>query len=118
MLLTTLLHFLLLHVSSVILGAGPDLKHLSEIWGPSHPTTRCGLSLGLHLAPFTTPWAINWGNTGASWRWPGVSTRVISLPPPSARRCTLVLQPPWLRPKASPSGFSPWLPPRADGPEL
>jgi hypothetical protein len=34
-LLTTLLHFLLLHVSSVILGAGPDLKHLSEIWGPS-----------------------------------------------------------------------------------
>ena len=35
MLLTTLLHFLLLHVSSVILGAGPDLKYLSEIWGPS-----------------------------------------------------------------------------------
>src|SRR5918992_5075134 len=37
-LLTTLLHLLLLHVSSVILGAGPDLKHLSEIWGPSHLT--------------------------------------------------------------------------------
>src|ERR687896_2173567 len=35
-LLTTLLHLLLLHVSSVILGAGPDLKHLSGIWGPSH----------------------------------------------------------------------------------
>jgi hypothetical protein len=36
MLLTTLLHLLLLHVSSVILGAGPDLSYLSEIWGPPH----------------------------------------------------------------------------------
>jgi hypothetical protein len=37
MLLTTLLHLLLLHVSSVILGAGPDLSYLSRIWGPPHP---------------------------------------------------------------------------------
>jgi hypothetical protein len=36
MLLTTLLHLLLLHVSSVILGAGPDLSYLSRIWGPPH----------------------------------------------------------------------------------
>src|ERR671914_2478022 len=44
-LLTTLLHLLLLHVSSVILGAGPDLKHLSEIWGPSHlePTIKSAI---------------------------------------------------------------------------
>jgi hypothetical protein len=34
----TLLHLLLLHVSSVILGAGPDLSYLSEIWGPPHFT--------------------------------------------------------------------------------
>jgi hypothetical protein len=34
MLLATLLHLLLLRVSSVILGAGPDLSYLSEIWGP------------------------------------------------------------------------------------
>src|ERR687894_1573906 len=36
MLLATLLHLLLLRVSSVILGAGPDLSYLSEIWGPPH----------------------------------------------------------------------------------
>jgi hypothetical protein len=42
MLLTTLLHLLLLHVSSVILGAGPDLSYLSEIWGPPHRfSPRC-----------------------------------------------------------------------------
>ena len=33
---TALLHLLLLHVSSVILGAGPDLSYQSKIWGPSH----------------------------------------------------------------------------------
>jgi hypothetical protein len=32
----TLLHLLLLRVSSVILGAGPDLSYLSRIWGPPH----------------------------------------------------------------------------------
>src|SRR5918992_5136716 len=36
MLLMTLLHLLLLRLSSVILGAGPDLSYLSRIWGPPH----------------------------------------------------------------------------------
>jgi len=39
MLLTTLLHLLLLSVSSVILGAGPDLSYLSGIWEPSQRGT-------------------------------------------------------------------------------
>jgi hypothetical protein len=36
----TLLHLLLLRVSSVILGAGPDLSYLSRIWGPPHTVMR------------------------------------------------------------------------------
>src|SRR5262245_9612198 len=66
---------------------------------------RCGRCLG-RPGPtrFTCPPSINGGNTSASCRWPGVNTRVISLPPPSARRWTLVLKPPRLRPKASVSG--------------
>jgi DNA invertase Pin-like site-specific DNA recombinase len=53
MLLTTLLHLLLLHVSSVILGAGPDLSYLSRIWGPPHSTHDQTLNLqqdALHKA--------------------------------------------------------------------
>jgi DNA invertase Pin-like site-specific DNA recombinase len=54
MLLTTLLHLLLLSVSSVILGAGPDLSYLSGIWGPSHlteniDTTTSGGKLIFHI---------------------------------------------------------------------
>jgi hypothetical protein len=54
----------------------------------------------------------------ASWRWPGVRGKVMSLPPPCAHTCTFVLNPPRLRPNASSYG-SLFLPqPRADAPGL
>jgi hypothetical protein len=43
---------------------------------------------------FTAPPAMSWSNTLASWRGPGLRRKVMSLPPPSARTCTLVLKPP------------------------
>jgi hypothetical protein len=66
---------------------------------------RCGRCLGRPGSTrFTCPPSIHGGKTRASCRWPGVTTRGISLPPPSARRWTLGLKPPRLRPKASVSG--------------
>ena len=53
---------------------------------------------------FTFPPAISCGKITASCRGPGVNTRVNNWPFPSARRCTLVLNPPWLRPHASAAG--------------
>src|SRR3954451_3659398 len=44
--------------------------------------------------------------TICSWRSPPVSTAMIGLPPPSARRCSLVENPPCERPRDS-SGASP-----------
>jgi hypothetical protein len=72
---------------------------------PLSPTTRRGRRLG-RPGPrcFTAPVSTNTGKTKASCRCPGVNTRVNSWPSPSVRRCTLVLNPPWLRPKASVSG--------------
>jgi hypothetical protein len=84
---------------------------------PLSPTTRRGRHWG-RPGPrrFPAPVSINVGKTKASCRGPGVNTRVNSWPSPSVRRCTLVLNPPWLRPNASVSG-SPFLPqPRADEP--
>jgi hypothetical protein len=49
----TLLHLLLLRVSSVILGAGPDLSYLSRIWGPPHFTVLSALCLDLFLQRVT-----------------------------------------------------------------
>src|SRR3990172_4056731 len=81
------------------------------------PATRFGRIFGRpRPARLTAPPSMSDSKTVASLRCPGVSTIIMSLPPPSARRCTLVLNPPWLRPKASVFG-SPLLPqPRADGP--
>src|SRR6266850_5065936 len=66
---------------------------------------RCGRCFG-RPAPtrLTCPPALNGGKISASCRCPGVHTRVSTWPCPSARRCTLVLNPPWLRPHASAAG--------------
>lgn len=79
------------------------------------PAVRFGLILGRpRPTRLTEPLSINVSKNAASCRCPGASTIAISLPPPSARKCTLVLNPPWLRPKASLAG-SPFLrQPRAD----
>jgi len=45
-----------------------------------------------------------------SLRSPPVSTTVMGLPPPSARRCSLVENPPWLRPSASALSWPPMTP--------
>src|SRR5215203_5675316 len=72
--------------------------------------TRLGLRLGLPLPCLCTlPLSINSSNSGASWRSPGVSTKVIGLPLPSHRICILVENPPLLLPNASTFG-SPFLP--------
>src|SRR5256885_1234890 len=69
------------------------------------PTTRRGLRLGRPLPSLLTqPPSINCSNTGASWRSPGVSTKVIGLPLPSQRTWILVENPPRLRPNASVCG--------------
>jgi hypothetical protein len=72
---------------------------------PLSPTTRRGRHLG-RPGPrrFTAPLSSNMGKMRASCRCPGVNTKVNSWPFPSARRWTLVLNPPWLRPNASVSG--------------
>jgi hypothetical protein len=83
---------------------------------PLSPTTRLGRRLGRpRLARFTAPWSNNCSAAVASWRWPGVSTKVIKCPLPATRTWILVLNPPRLRPNASASAqlFSPRR--RADG---
>lgn len=68
------------------------------------PATRRGRRFGRpRLHRLTAPLVIKGSKAMASCRWPGVRTSVMSLPPPSARRWTLVLKPPWLRPSASAS---------------
>jgi hypothetical protein len=83
---------------------------------PLSPTIRYGRSFGRpQPRRLTAPLLINASNAVASWRWPGVSTRVRSLPRPSARTCTFVLKPPRLPLSASASGVV-FLPQRrADG---
>jgi hypothetical protein len=83
---------------------------------PLSPTMRFGRIFGRpQPGRLTAPLFINASMAVASWRWPGVSTRVRGLPRPSARTCTFVLKPPRLRPSASASGVV-FLPQRhADG---
>lgn len=83
---------------------------------PLSPTMRFGRILGRpQPGCLTAPLVINVSNAVASCRWPGVSTRVMGLPRPSARTWTFVLKPPRPRPNASASGVV-FLPqPRADG---
>jgi hypothetical protein len=77
---------------------------------------RCGRRFGRpRPLRFTAPPAMSCEKTTASCRWPGVSISVSSLPFPSARRCTLVLNPPWLRPHASAVGALFLPPPHAGG---
>lgn len=75
------------------------------------PTKRPGLRLGRpRPCLLTLPPSINSSKGTVSWRsWrsPGVSTYVYGLPLPSHRACTLVENPPLLRPKASFSGSPP-----------
>ena len=82
---------------------------------PLSPTNRLGRRLG---RPFperlTAPWSNRSSATVASCCWPGVSTKVINRPWPSTRTCSLVLNPPWLRPKASVVGSLFLRPPHAD----
>ena len=66
--------------------------------------------------PLDRPRSRSCSNAVASCCWPGVSTRVSGLPPPSARRWTLVEKPPRLRPSASVSGSPPLPRPRAGAP--
>ncbi len=76
--------------------------------------TAFGVSSPARLTP---PLSNRASATVASCCWPGVSTKVINCPFPSTRTCSLVLNPPWLRPNASLAG-SLFLPPRrADVPE-
>lgn len=72
------------------------------------PTKRRGLRLGRpRPGLLTLPPSINSSKGTVSWRSPGVSTKVIGLPRPSHRTCTLVENPPRLRPRASFSGSPP-----------
>src|SRR5215210_142232 len=72
------------------------------------PTTRRGLRLGRpRPCLLTLPPSIKPSKATVSWHWPGVSTKVIGLPLPSQRTCTLVENPPRLLPKASCSGSPP-----------
>jgi len=50
------------------------------------------------------PPGISCGTIGTSCCCPGVNTRVSHGPFPAAHKCTLLLNPPWLRPHASPAG--------------
>jgi hypothetical protein len=71
---------------------------------PLSPTIRRGRLRGRPRPDrLTVPLSISAGICCDSAAWPGVSTKVIGLPPPSARTCTFVLNPPRLRPKASAS---------------
>src|SRR5882724_10638200 len=83
---------------------------------PLSPTTRWGRRLG-RPGPrrSTAPASMSCSKTTASCRCPGVRARVISWPPPAARRWTVVLKPPRLRPKASDSGSLLLPQPQADG---
>ena len=64
----------------------------------------------------TAPLSISASNANCSWRSPAVSTAAMGLPPPSARRCSLVENPPWLRPSASPIPSTVPSPPDGAGP--
>ena len=64
----------------------------------------------------TAPLSIRASKVNCSWRSPAVSTAVIGLPPPSARRCSLVEKPPWLRPSAAPTSSTVASPPDGAGP--
>ncbi len=82
---------------------------------PLSPTTRSGRCLGRPgPARLTAPPSISDSKTRDSCRCPGVSNTDISRPFPSARRWTLVPNPPWLRPSASAS-WSPFLHPLRAG---
>jgi len=90
------------------------LRNLRLLY-PLSPTSRLGRRLGCPLpARLTPPWSNRSSATVASCCWPGVSTKVISCPFPSARTCSLVLNPPWLRPNASVVGSLFLRPPHAD----
>ena len=69
---------------------------------PLSPLTRFDRKRG-RPAPerFTAPCSINCSKTTVSWRSPTVTKNVIGKPLPSQRRWSLVLKPPWERPKAS-----------------
>lgn len=83
---------------------------------PLSPATRLGRCLGRpRPTRLTAPCPISGSKTVASCCCPGVKTSVISLPLPSARTCTLVLNPPWLRPRASSFAGSPFLPQQRAG---
>lgn len=72
---------------------------------PLSPTMRFGRIFGRPRPErLTAPLVINASKAVASWRWPGVSTKVMGLPRPSARTWTFVLKPPRPRPSASASG--------------
>ena len=78
---------------------------------PLSPTTRLGRCFARpQPTRLTAPCSINGSKTVVSCCCPGVRTRVISLPLPSARTCSLVLNPPRLRPRASSFAESPLLP--------
>lgn len=97
------------------------LKKVTTGWPqyPLSPTNRFGLLRGRpRPGRLTAPFSSKAGTCFDSASWPGVNTRQIGLPPPSARRCTLVLNPPRLRPNASAAGVV-FLPrPHVDEPEL
>ncbi len=69
---------------------------------PLSPTTRLGLLFGRPRPNrLIAPVSIRDWKVLASCCWPGVTRSEIGLPPPSALRCTLVLNPPRLRPSPS-----------------
>ena len=78
---------------------------------PLSPTSRRGLFRGRpRPGRLTAPPSNKAGSCWDSSACPGVNTRQIGLPLPSARKWTLVLNPPRLRPKASVAGVV-FLPP-------
>jgi hypothetical protein len=72
---------------------------------PLSPAMRRGRIFGRpRPGRLTAPWLIKASKAVASWRCPAVKSSVMGLPWPSARRWTLVLNPPRPRPSASAAG--------------
>ena len=83
---------------------------------PGSSIMRCGRRWG-RPGPrrLTAPGSRSGAKTGATWRGPGVRRTLIRWPPPSARRWTVGLNPPRLRPRAADSGALVWPQSRAAG---
>ena len=77
------------------------MPHLFTPWAREFVARAEGRSLGPPRPGCSTaPCSINASNRLCSCRCPDVKTSAIGLPPPSARRSILVLNPPRLRPNA------------------